>query len=93
MVMGWIPYLSARCQGRVGSYCYVPSGLVLKTDAIQNPKRGNIYPYRGALRHAEARAPFLSSWVRWASDGILSARAQSYGGGETTWFITAISSF
>jgi hypothetical protein len=29
MVTGWIPYLSAWCQGRVGSYCYIPSSPVL----------------------------------------------------------------
>jgi hypothetical protein len=33
VMMGWIPYSSARCQGHVGSNCYVPSWLVLKTDA------------------------------------------------------------
>jgi hypothetical protein len=27
MVIGWIPYSSARCQGRVGFYCYIPSWL------------------------------------------------------------------
>jgi hypothetical protein len=29
------------------------------------------------IRIGEARVPFLGSWVRRASDGILSARAQS----------------
>jgi hypothetical protein len=75
-VMGWIPYMSGQCQWHVGSYCYIPSGLLLKTDTTQNPLRGNIYPYRGALRHAKARVPFLGSWVRRASGGIPSAHAQ-----------------
>jgi hypothetical protein len=34
VVMGWIPYSSAWCQGHMGSYCYVPSWPVLKIDAI-----------------------------------------------------------
>jgi hypothetical protein len=60
-VMGWILYSSARCQGRVGSYWYVSSWVVLKIDATQNLQRGDIYPYRGALGHAEARAPILGN--------------------------------
>jgi hypothetical protein len=32
-VTGWIPYLSAQCQGRVGFYRYIPLWPVLKTDA------------------------------------------------------------
>jgi hypothetical protein len=50
---------------------------VLKTDATQNPQRGDIYPYRGALGHAEVWAPFPGSRVRWGSDGIPSSHAQS----------------
>jgi hypothetical protein len=36
--MGWIPYSSAYCQARVGSYCYVLSHHMLKTNATQVPK-------------------------------------------------------
>jgi hypothetical protein len=36
-VMEWIPYLSARCQGRMGSYCYALSWLVLKTEHVEAP--------------------------------------------------------
>jgi fructose-specific phosphotransferase system IIC component len=77
----------------VGSYCYVSSWPVLKTDATQNQQRGDIYPYQGAPGHAEARVPFLGSQVRRASDGIPFAHAKSDVGGVITWFITAISSF
>jgi hypothetical protein len=93
VVMGWIPYSGARCQGHVSSYYYVPSLPMLKTDATRNPQRGHIYPYRGAPGHEETRAPFLGSRVRRASDGIPSACAQSLDGGVITWFITAINSF
>jgi hypothetical protein len=65
VVTGWIPYSSARCQGHMGSYCYIPSWPVFKTNVTQNPQRGNIYLYQGAPGHAEAQAPFLSSQVRW----------------------------
>jgi hypothetical protein len=75
-MMGWIPYSSAQCQGRMGSYCYIPSWLVLKTDATRNPQLGDIYPYRGAPGHAEAQAPFLGSQVWWASDRTPSAHTQ-----------------
>jgi hypothetical protein len=37
--MGWIPYSSAYCQVRVGSYCYVPSCQALKTNATRGLKR------------------------------------------------------
>jgi hypothetical protein len=33
-----MPYLSARCQRRVGSYCYIPSWSLLKTDATRDPR-------------------------------------------------------
>jgi hypothetical protein len=36
--MGWIPYLSAYCQTRVGSYCYVPLCKMLKTNATRGPR-------------------------------------------------------
>jgi hypothetical protein len=38
-VLGWIPYSSAWCQGHVGSYRYIPSWPVLKTDATQGLHR------------------------------------------------------
>jgi hypothetical protein len=63
----------------MGSYCDIPSWPVLKTDAIQNLQRGDIYLYRGAPGHAKARAPFPGSQVRRASDEISSACAQSWG--------------
>jgi hypothetical protein len=75
-VMEWIPYLSGRYQGHMGSYCYVLSWLVLKTDATRNPQRGNIYPYRAAPEHVEAQIPFLGSQVRCATDRITSGHAQ-----------------
>jgi hypothetical protein len=37
--MGWIPHSSVLRQVLVGSYCYVPSWPVLKTDFTQGPKR------------------------------------------------------
>jgi hypothetical protein len=64
---------------------------MLKTDATQNPQRGDIYPYQVAHGHAEAQAPFPGSHVRQANDGILSTHAQLLGGGVMMWFITAIS--
>jgi hypothetical protein len=57
---GWIPYSSAQCQGRVGSYCYVPSWPVLKTDATQNPQRGDLICIREPLG---MRRPELPFWV------------------------------
>jgi hypothetical protein len=76
-VTGWIPYLSAQCQGHVGFYRYIPLWPVLKTDATRHPPRGDIYPYWANLGHVEARAPFPDSWVKQASEGIPSAHAQS----------------
>jgi hypothetical protein len=77
VVMGWIPYLSSHCYGHGGSYNYVPSWPVLKTDATQNPQRGNIYLYQGDPGHKKGWAPFPGSRVRRASDGTMSAHAQS----------------
>jgi hypothetical protein len=37
-VVRLMPYSSAQCQGRVGSYCCVPSWLVLKNDATRDPR-------------------------------------------------------
>jgi hypothetical protein len=35
---------------------------------------GHAYLYRGAPEHAEARIPFLGSWVRRIDGEIMSAR-------------------
>jgi hypothetical protein len=59
----WVPYSSMRCQGHVGSYCYVPSWSVLKTNSTRDP------------RHALARIPFSGSWVRQTGGKPLPASA------------------
>jgi hypothetical protein len=42
----------------MGSYFYVPSWVVLKTETTQNPERGDIYPYWGAPGMRRTGSPF-----------------------------------
>jgi hypothetical protein len=54
----------------MGSYCYVPSWLALKNDAIQDQRRELLICIGELPGRAEARVPFSGNQVRWIGGEI-----------------------